>query len=108
MMQPACTVGYYAGGIGTVATEEPACPVLLHFGAEDSHIGPEQVEAVRQAHAGHNSGEEVTIYIYEGAQHGFNCDMRSAFTPRRQSWRERGPGLPKVAHRLKLTLRPRS
>jgi carboxymethylenebutenolidase len=26
-MQPSCTVGYYAGGIGKVATEEPSCPV---------------------------------------------------------------------------------
>lgn len=80
-MQPACAVGYYAGGIGSVATEEPVCPVLLHFGAKDTHIGPEQVEAVRVAHAGHDDGEEVKIYVYEGAEHGFNCDMRSSYIP---------------------------
>ena len=74
-MRPACVVGYYAGGIGSVATEEPSCPVLLHFGAEDTHIGPEQVEAVRAAHP------EVTIYVYEGAEHGFNCDQRSSYNP---------------------------
>jgi carboxymethylenebutenolidase len=74
-MRPACTVGYYAGGIGNVATEEPSCPVLLHFGADDSHIGPEQIEAVRTAHP------EVTIYVYEGAEHGFNCDQRGSYNP---------------------------
>ncbi len=72
-MQPSCTVGYYSGGIGSVAKEEPSCPVLLHFGAEDTHIGPEQIEAVREAHP------EVTIYVYEGAEHGFNCDQRGSY-----------------------------
>jgi carboxymethylenebutenolidase len=74
-MQPVCTVGYYAGGIGHVATETPSCPVMLHFGAEDTHIGPDQVEAVRNAHP------EVKIYVYEGAEHGFNCDARGSYNP---------------------------
>jgi carboxymethylenebutenolidase len=80
-MQPACTVGYYAGGIGNFAKEEPSCPVLLHFGGADTHIGPEQIEAVREAHAGHDDGDEVTIYVYEGAEHGFNCDARGSYNP---------------------------
>jgi len=74
-MKPSCTVGYYAGGIGNVAKEEPSCPVLLHFGGNDSHIGPEQIQAVRDAHP------EVTIYEYEGAEHGFNCDQRGSYHP---------------------------
>jgi carboxymethylenebutenolidase len=77
-MEPACTVGYYAGGIGNVAAEEPSCPVLLNFGGDDSHIGPEQIEAVKAAHAEHG---DVTIYIYPGAEHGFNCDMRGSYNP---------------------------
>jgi carboxymethylenebutenolidase len=72
-MQPACTIGYYAGGIGSVAAEEPSCPVLLHFGGADSHIGPEQVEAVREAHP------EVEVYMYSGAEHGFANHMRPSF-----------------------------
>jgi carboxymethylenebutenolidase len=64
-MQPACCVGYYAGGIGKVAAEEPVCPVLLHFGADDSHIGADQLDAVRAAHP------EVEICVYEGAGHAF-------------------------------------
>jgi carboxymethylenebutenolidase len=74
-IKPACTIGYYAGGIGKVATEEPTCPVLLHFGGADTHIGPDQIEAVRSAHP------EVKIYVYDGAEHGFNCDMRASFNP---------------------------
>jgi carboxymethylenebutenolidase len=74
-MRPDCTVGYYAGGIGNVAKEEPSCPVLLHFGANDSHIGPEQREAVHEAHP------EVTIYVYEGADHAFANPDRPSFVP---------------------------
>jgi carboxymethylenebutenolidase len=74
-MQPACTVGYYAGGVGGVASEDPSCPVMLHFGGADSHIGPDQIEAVRTAHP------EVEIYLYDGAQHGFANFMRPSFLP---------------------------
>jgi len=68
-MQPSCCVGYYAGGIGSVAKEEPSCPVMLHFGAKDTHIGMDQVEAVSSAHP------EVEIFVYEGAGHAFNRDV---------------------------------
>ena len=71
-MQPSCCVGYYPGGIGSVAKEEPSCPVLLHFGAEDTHIGKDQIEAVRSAHP------EVEIFVYEGAGHAFNRDVDAA------------------------------
>src|SRR5579875_1428323 len=73
--QPRCTVGYYAGGIGSVANEQPACPVMLHFGADDTHIGMDQVDAVRNAHP------DVQVFVYEGAGHGFNCDARASFHP---------------------------
>ncbi len=78
-MAPACCVGYYAGGIGSVAMEEPACPVMLHFGANDSHIGKDQIDAVHAAHDGHEG--EVQVFVYEGAEHGFNCDARPSFKP---------------------------
>ena len=73
-MDPKCCVGYYPGGIGDVAAEKPACPVMLHFGAKDEHIGNEQIDAVRNAHHAN-----VEVYVYEGAEHGFNCDARSSF-----------------------------
>lgn len=74
-MRPSCTVGYYAGGIGNVATEEPSCPVMLHFGADDSHIGKEQIDAVAKAHP------EVEIFVYPGSDHAFAGTERSAYNP---------------------------
>jgi carboxymethylenebutenolidase len=74
-MQPSCVVGYYPGGIGSVAKEEPSCPVMLHFGEDDDHIGKDQVEAVRSAHP------EVEVFTYKGAGHGFNCDARGSYNP---------------------------
>ncbi len=74
-MQPSCCVGYYPGGIGAVASEEPSCPVMLHFGTEDTHIGLDQMEAVRAAHP------EVEIFVYEGAGHAFNRDIASTYHP---------------------------
>ena len=71
-MEPSCCVGYYAGGVGKFASEEPACPVMLHFGAEDDHIGKDQIEAVRSAHP------EVEVFVYEGAGHAFNRDVDPA------------------------------
>ena len=72
-MQPSCCVAFYPGGIGQFAKEEPSCPVMVHFGAEDTHIGKDQVEAVRAAHP------EVEVFVYEGAEHGFNCDARGSY-----------------------------
>jgi len=74
-VQPACAVCYYPGGIGKVAKEDPSCPVMIHIGTADSHIGSEQIEAVRSAHP------EVEIYTYQGAEHGFNCNVRASFNP---------------------------
>jgi carboxymethylenebutenolidase len=73
-MQPACTVGYYAGGIGKVATEEPVCPVMLHFGDQDDHIGKDQTDAVAAAHP------EVQIFFYPGVGHAFANWARSSYS----------------------------
>jgi carboxymethylenebutenolidase len=72
-MQPACTVGYYAGGIGNFAAEEPSCPVMLHFGGADDHIGADQRDAVAKAHP------EVEIFVYEGAAHAFANAYRPSY-----------------------------
>lgn len=72
-MSPVCCVAYYPGGIGSVAKEQPACPVLVHIGADDSHIDEDQRQALKDAHP------EVPFYLYAGAEHGFNCDARDAY-----------------------------
>ena len=73
--QPKACVGYYAGGIGKVANEQPTCPVMLHFGAGDDHIGRDQIDAVRNAHP------DVQVFLYEGAGHAFNRDISPSFRP---------------------------
>jgi carboxymethylenebutenolidase len=72
-LHPDVAVGYYAGRIGNFATENPRAPVQLHFGKLDTHIPAEQVEMVHAAHP------EVEIHWYEGAGHGFNCDLRASY-----------------------------
>jgi carboxymethylenebutenolidase len=72
-LNPDAAVGYYAGGIGRYANETPRSPVQLHFGKLDTHIPAEQVDRVHKMHP------EVEIHMYEGAGHGFNCDMRSSY-----------------------------
>ncbi|MGP8252769.1 MAG: dienelactone hydrolase family protein [Terracidiphilus sp.] len=68
----AAAVGYYGGRIANYAAEDPACPVMLHFGRQDAHIPAEEVAKVQSAHP------DVEIYWYD-AGHGFNCDARSSY-----------------------------
>jgi carboxymethylenebutenolidase len=68
----AAAVGYYGGRIAQYAGENPKCPVMLHFGRQDAHIPPEEIDKVRSAHP------DVEIYTYD-AGHGFNCDARGSY-----------------------------
>ncbi len=67
-------VGYYGGQIAQYASEQPRCPIMLHFGSQDQHIPAEVIEKIRTAHP------EVPIYLYD-AGHGFNCDARASYDP---------------------------
>jgi carboxymethylenebutenolidase len=71
-LHPAAAVGYYGGRIGNYAGEKPSCPVMLHFGREDTHIPAAEVEKVHSAHP------EVEIFWYD-AGHAFNCDPRPSY-----------------------------
>jgi carboxymethylenebutenolidase len=73
-LDPSAVVCYYGGQIAKNAAETPHCPVMMHFGARDAHIGPEQIETIRQAHP------ELPLFVYD-AGHGFNCDQRKDFEP---------------------------
>ena len=65
-------VGYYGGQIAQHVSEQPKCPVMLHFGKQDTHIPQEAVAKIQAAHP------EVQIYLYD-AGHGFDCDMRASY-----------------------------
>ena len=71
-LSPAAAVGYYGGQIARFAHENPRVPVVLHFGKDDSHIPPSDVEKVQAAHP------EVEICWYD-AGHAFNNDTRSSY-----------------------------
>ncbi len=67
--------GYYGGQIMPHIDEQPAVPLMLHFGSEDAGIPLDDVKAIAD-HWPH-----VDVHIYEGADHGFNCDARASFHP---------------------------
>lgn len=67
----ACAVVYYGNPGETGKT--PRCPVMYHFGSADKSIPPEQVARLQAA-----QGQGI-FYVYEGAQHGFNCDLRPSY-----------------------------
>jgi carboxymethylenebutenolidase len=67
-------VGYYGGRIHSSRSEEPRCPVQLHFGTEDASIPMNEVEEVVAMRP------EVEVHIHE-AGHGFNCDLRASYSP---------------------------
>jgi carboxymethylenebutenolidase len=66
-------VGYYGGGVAGLVDREPQVPLLLHFGELDHAIPLSDVDAVRAA------WPDATVHVYEGAEHGFNCDRRASF-----------------------------
>lgn len=69
----AASVGYYGGQVHQFVDRTPAAPVLLNFGSADPMIPLADVEAVAAAHPG------VIVHVYEGADHGFNCDVRASY-----------------------------
>lgn len=73
-LDPAAAVCYYGGQIAANANETPRCPVMMHFGAKDPHIGPAEIEKIRAAHP------EVPLFLYD-AGHGFNCNQRKDYEP---------------------------
>jgi carboxymethylenebutenolidase len=72
-------VAYYGGGIQNQLALAPAvsCPMQFHYAGEDPHIPAQAVAAVRAAMA----GRAAEFFVYEGAQHGFNCWERASHDP---------------------------
>ena len=67
----ACAVVYY-GNASRFADRKPKCPVLYHFGTQDTSIPLSDVDKIRAAHP------EGEFHLYE-AGHGFNCDQRPSY-----------------------------
>ena len=67
-------VGYYGGQIVSFKDEHPQCPVMLHFGEQDTMISADDVAQIRSAHPG------IPVHLYP-AGHGFNCDARADYNP---------------------------
>ncbi len=67
----AAAVGYYGGQVHGMKDRQPKVRTMLHFGELDAGIPLDQVHAVAAAHP------EVPVHVYEGADHGFNCDARA-------------------------------
>jgi carboxymethylenebutenolidase len=69
----ASAVCYYGGHIAKMADQKPKVPTLMHFGALDAHIPLPDLGMIRQKRP------ECEIYVYQGADHGFNCDERGSY-----------------------------
>lgn len=68
------TVGYYGVGLENLLGESNAIahPVLLHIPTADHSVGPDAQKAI---HAGLDEHPKVSIYDYEGLDHGFAAEM---------------------------------
>lgn len=66
-------IGYYGGAVVRFADDTPKVPTQLHFGEKDSGIPLSDVEIIR------GKRPDVEVHVYDGAQHGFNCDERPSF-----------------------------
>lgn len=69
----AASIAYYGGSIPKYADEAPRCPLLCHFGELDKSPTPKQAH---DAVARHGS---IVAHFYEGAGHGFNCNLRDSY-----------------------------
>ena len=68
----AAAVSYYGGGLTAYLDRTPKCPVIFHFGEQDSYIPPAHVEQVKKAYPlGH-------YYLYP-AGHAFNRTDGAAY-----------------------------
>ncbi len=68
----AAAAAYYGGGIAKELKRAVKCPVMMHFGARDTHIPMTDVEAIKEALP------NVDVFVYD-AEHGFNCDHRASY-----------------------------
>lgn len=68
------SVGYYGVGIDELLGEKDAIanPLMLHIPQADHFVGPEKQAAI---HAALDEHAKVTLYDYEGEDHGFATEV---------------------------------
>lgn len=66
---------FYGGMIQRFADEVPRCATELHYGADDQSIPEANYRDVGARRP------DVSLFVYEGAGHGFNCDKRASYAP---------------------------
>lgn len=66
-------VGYYGGQVHMFRDRAPVVPTMLHFGGLDKGIPLAEVAEVGAMYP------DVTVHIYDEADHGFNCDVRGSY-----------------------------
>lgn len=66
-------IGYYGGAVVRSADDKPKVPTQLHFGEKDAGIPLSDVDTIKAKRP------DVEVYVYPGAQHGFNCDERASY-----------------------------
>ncbi|MAA65627.1 MAG: carboxymethylenebutenolidase [Alteromonadaceae bacterium] len=69
---------FYPGGIANHLDKaaELKVPVQFHFAGNDSHITGAHVEQTRAAFS---DRDDVAVFVYDGAEHGFNCWARNSY-----------------------------
>ena len=63
----------YYGKVADLLDKKPKRPVMYHFGTLDKSIPVSDTDKIKAAHP------EGVLYLYEGADHGFNCEQRSSY-----------------------------
>lgn len=71
-------VSYYGAGIVPLLKQAVRIknPMQFHFGGLDQSIPHIEVEQIRDAFSGRS---DVEIFVYDDADHGFNCDQRESY-----------------------------
>jgi len=74
-------IAYYGGGIQNQLqrADEITVPLLMHFGAADSHIPLDAVQTIAERF---EDNDDVEVHVYPGAEHGFNCSHRASYHQR--------------------------
>lgn len=72
------SISYYGVSLENHLAEadKVKCPIIFHFGALDAFVPPDTIKQLEFEYAKHAN---FSMYVYEGADHGFNCDARGSY-----------------------------